>query len=120
MKQDEPRWRFRIRWELRYPIPCYTVSVPSYEGGEVVDAESYDALRNEYLKLMAEQEWVKVSERKPEKDGRYLVARSNNFPRVDIEWFATSDHAFFDDGEEDTNVIYWRPITLPEQEEKCQ
>lgn len=43
----QPKLRFRIDWQNSE----YKVTIPKYDGGEVVDAESYDKLLQEYQKL---------------------------------------------------------------------
>ena len=41
--------RFRITWNKTY----YSVSIPNYEGGEVVRAEAYDALKRSHDELIS-------------------------------------------------------------------
>ena len=60
--------------------------------------------------------WISVEERLPEMDEKVLVLRSNNLPRIDIEWYMKRDHwrsGFYDDGEMDTNVTHWMPLPDP-------
>lgn len=47
--------RFTIRYCGNYG---YTVSIPSYEGGEVVRAEAFDAMREVVAKHAAQLEWA--------------------------------------------------------------
>jgi hypothetical protein len=56
--------------------------------------------------------WHNVGEGLPDQVGRYLVARSNEYPEVDVEIFYNG--GFYDDGEQDTNVTHWKEIVLPE------
>ena len=46
--------RFSIRWDTS--MGCYRVSVPSYEGGDVVPAEEYDALMRRKIQTVGERD----------------------------------------------------------------
>jgi hypothetical protein len=63
-----------------------------------------------------EMSWIKCSERLPETEDKYLVARKAA-SIVDVEWFSYPKdfwrRGFYDDGEQDTSVTHWQPLPDP-------
>jgi len=63
--------------------------------------------------LEALPKWISVKERLPEADERVLAFRSNDYQRVEIEFYYKQDRwssGFYHDGEQDTNVTHWMPL----------
>ncbi len=53
--------------------------------------------------------WVKVTERLPDKDGRYLV-----WERLLYDWVSV---AYFRNGKFDALITHWQPLPQPPRDE---
>jgi hypothetical protein len=62
-------------------------------------------------------EWISAIKQLPTCECKCLVYRSNDYPRIAVEWFThVADpwtRGFYSNGEQDTNVTHWIP--LPEK-----
>lgn len=63
--------------------------------------------------MKVRQAWVSVTEKFPPDNQPVLVLRSNDWHRMQIEYYCKNgpyDSGFFLDGEMDTNVTHWMPL----------